>query len=145
MNVVQVISAIKAELPNAVIIPMDEDYAIPTRNWILGPFSRAIDANLSRLGLSGWRSSSWDCDKFVRLAWFTAAVIHARTAPESKQGYAIGWMIYMRENGDANPPSPHSINLAVLRASRLLYYEPQAKAEIRLQAPEKDSCTVVVI
>jgi hypothetical protein len=117
---------------------LDELYSCPARDWVLGEFSAALRRNLEALGLTDWLAEGNDCDDFSFMARAFASISQGRTNP--KAGLAFGIFIYVTRHRLA-----HAINVAVIDAGGVLFYEPQLQTAAELTREEIESCTAVII
>lgn len=121
----------------------DEEYAIPSKSWILGEFSRAfLETKVALVGR--YIPDEWDCDDFARLCAAYAGILHHRTRNKLKknQGFALGEFWYIQSKGGG-----HAINIVVdrdLNDQPLVYfYEPQTTTIMFLDKEEIRSCFMV--
>ena len=123
-----------------------EIYALPTREWVLGPFARAFYDDLCRIrGSAIYAPVRFNCNKFG-----LAAMALAQWSHELSTNYpvaiAFGRIGYMKQMPDASLPQGHMINVAIVQepnrpqTRERLYFEPQTQREVSLTQEEKDSC-----
>ena len=65
-------------MPRRIIRAPDRTYVLPTKEYLLGRFSRSLRAHLVRYGVLDYRSGVNDCDDFARYACAHAAMVHRR-------------------------------------------------------------------
>lgn len=116
---------------------MDDTYAIPTKEWVLGEYALFYKSFLERMGTPGWRDD-FDCDNFAAVFWTMAQCGHAR-AMTKKQGIAIGMFGYQPDGAAAG----HAINVAVTDKG-VIFVEPQSCKEVFLTKTEALSCSLAL-
>ena len=124
-------------------LQMDGEYALPTRDWVLNQFGPAMRADMARLGVGRYLKETFDCDNFAFFNYTFAQICHARTAPNSGKGLAVGvWMYTVRNFGGG-----HAINFAIVLENgqpQLMFFEPQTQLEVQLLPEEKIGATYLV-
>tara|TARA_R110000868_G_scaffold117108_3_gene311137 strand:- start:1405 stop:1845 length:441 start_codon:yes stop_codon:yes gene_type:complete len=113
----------------------DGSYAMPTLQWVTGPFSDALRKLQYEFKVSGWTREDNDCDDFARLSAAFAQVLHHNT-PDRPEGtaLAVGELWYLQDAGGG-----HAINFAVCGPDKtdVLFYEPQRVALVQLTESER--------
>jgi len=113
----------------------DSQYALPTMQWVTGPFSDALRKLQYEFKVNRWTREDNDCDDFARLSAAFAQVLHSNT-PDHPEGtaLAIGEIWYVQDTGGA-----HAINFAVCGPEHtdVIFYEPQRCATVLLSEQER--------
>ena len=110
----------------------DRRYAMATRGFIMGLFSKALWSFQAFFKVLNWTEDANDCDDFARLSAAFAQILHFLTPgrpPATALAVAEFW--FVQDDG-----SGHAINLAIC-GNEVLAYEPQSRNEIELSADEK--------
>ena len=119
----------------------DSEYALPTMQWVTGPFSDALRKLQYEFKVNRWTREDNDCDDFARLSAAFAQVLHSNT-PDHPEGtaLAIGEMWYVQDSGGG-----HAINFAVCGPDHtdVLFYEPQRVALVQLSEAERDRTVLI--
>lgn len=97
----------------------DENYQLPSLDWISGEFA-AIHAKFKK----AWGENTFipvvnDCDDFSDLAKVCAQKLHKDMNPKGT-ALAFGTFKYQRDNGEI-----HRLNVAIVEGGKLAFYEPQ--------------------
>lgn len=114
----------------ASLVPVtaDNDYAVPTKRWLLSVAETVKKGSLSY-------RPSWDCNAYA----FNLKVItqkeHAKRNP-SADGLAVGVCFYRPDN---IRPLGHAINWSITKQGKLWFLEPQTAKEIKLTEQELHS------
>ena len=124
-------------------IQWDDEYALPTREWVLGEFSVALRRNLELLGADKYTAERHDCDDFARLAWAMAGLCHNLTSTR-KSALAFGLLTYTTDAGGG-----HAINFAVVHNAKgereIMFFEPQTQREVYLSQQERDNAISYIV
>lgn len=108
---------LRAFLPGAFLGA--DSYAIPTIQWITGPFWEFYHARLWAGGLDQWQQR-WQCNEFARSYASAAQECHARTAHAlADESVAVGEMWYRRDAGGAHAICP------IISDQGLVFVDPQ--------------------
>lgn len=114
----------------------DDNYSLPTRDWIALEFSTCLKMLLDDLAFK-WEPDRSDCDDFARLAAAYCCLLHSNTGADS--GLAFGEFWFTRRDGQG-----HAINVFVTReidgSLALNFFEPQTQQIIELTKEEIQSC-----
>lgn len=119
----------------------DRAYAMPTRQWMLGPFAEALARLQFEFGVNKWTAEDNDCDDFSRLAAAFAQVLHVNTPGHpAATALALGELWYVQDNGEG-----HAIVFALCGPlpEDVLFFEPQDGTEKHLSDREKQNVTLV--
>jgi hypothetical protein len=116
------------------VICTDQSYAIPSKEWVLGKFSRYYKNKVFGWGLWRWKPS-FDCDNFARVFASLAQVSHARSSGSGAEGLTIGEFFYDRQGYGG-----HAINIIFSTPTSFFFLEPQTCKEIQLSQQERLSC-----
>ena len=76
-------------IPRRIIRAPDRTYVLPTKEYLLGRFSRSLRAHLVRYGVLDYRSGVNDCDDFARYACAHAAMVHRRNDLKKRKGKTL--------------------------------------------------------
>jgi hypothetical protein len=105
----------------------DDQYLLPTLDWLTGDFARGLQAFFHLLGMDTYTAEQCDCDDFARGAAFYASTLHNRLQ-NGRTALAFGEFAYKHRDGYA-----HAINVIVgddvrsrSSAPTLVFFEPQA-------------------
>jgi len=116
----------------------DRRYAMPTRGFIMGAFSKALWTLQAFFKVLNWTEDANDCDDFARLAASFAQILHFLTPGRPPaSALAVGEFWFVQDDGTG-----HAIDLAVC-GNEVMAYEPQTRNEIELSADEKRRGTLV--
>jgi hypothetical protein len=114
---------VRACLPNVRCkFVCDEIYAVPTKDWLLGKFSKYYRRKLFGWGLWKWRPT-FDCDDFASFFRALAHLAHAKSKNSGVEGITVGECWYRVSNSEA-----HAVNVALIDEGNtiiLVYIEPQ--------------------
>ena len=119
----------------------DESYAIPTVEWIVGPFSEELFKVNRKNGL--YKLESNDCEDFAARARALANELNNRTTNCGLRGIAFGEFHYKKDTGGR-----HAINFAICKDGdkyRFVFYEPQDRKIVELSETEYKSCFAIII
>jgi hypothetical protein len=124
----------------------DLELALPTRQWVFGPFAKALRIHYETYGLLPFVPERNDCDDFTRQACSFGAMLHNRTVKAlglmdlDETALALGEFWYLR-GGD--PRDEHAVALAVVRENRKIipvFMETITQREVFLTEQERISC-----
>lgn len=143
MTAYQIASAItKAKINVDKSDIFDDDYSLPTKRWILGPFSEAFSNRLIDDGVSVPRTNANDCDDFAYRAWDFAKILNTRSNP-SDLAIAFGVLVFYPDNANG---IGHAINFAIVsNEGEIMFYEPQTRKELILSTSEHYLCSYCCI
>jgi len=117
---------------NIVCFPVivDDEYACPTRDWILTDCAEYVKSELLRHTIAGWKKS-FDCDDYSIAYKHYSSVCHTITAP-TIQGLAVGMVHNWTKERTA-----HAFNFAIVEDEKVFFIEPQTGKIIDLSVDEK--------
>lgn len=123
-------------------IILDDEYALPTEDWLLNDFREATIKNLALLGIATYAAQSNDCDDF---AWAVAGLARIGNARQgSRKALAVGIFGYRTDDGGG-----HAIIFSVVRVGandyRLVFIEPQTGDEVELSRSERTNCMFFLV
>ncbi len=113
------------------VIFSDENYNIPTTEWVFNKFYPWFQGELKRYGVSEW-TKKFDCDDFAAFFRILAQICHKKSKGTT-DGLAIGEVHY--EQSDA---SFHAVNV-VLTEKGPIFIEPQTGQQLILTKDEEKS------
>jgi hypothetical protein len=115
----------------------DQSYSVPTKRWVLGPFSESLKKEVARRGLSQPRPEANDCDDFAWRAFDWARTLNARSNPYDR-AITFGVIKFYPDNAQG---IGHAINVAVVDFEEtVMFYEPQTYQELILTPSEHYLC-----
>ncbi len=102
----------------------DEDYVIPTLDWVNGEFSKQFKQFLFNYNIRQFQDGKNECDKFSLHARSVANILNRHNPQSGNSGIAVG-EVYLINGGGG-----HAMNFAIVadrdKKLRLVFYEPQA-------------------
>ncbi|HEY1109137.1 MAG TPA: hypothetical protein VGE76_10910 [Opitutaceae bacterium] len=129
---------IQLAFPDCRVVAPDEGYAVPTRDWLLGPFWAWFQKDRWARGLTKWERRN-DCDNFARAYAQAAQDCHALSNGSDQEGVAVGEFFYTQAKGGG-----HAIVAAFVDSpARLIFIEPQTGREVTLTPEEQASAFFV--
>lgn len=114
---------------------VDRRYALPTKGFIEGAFSKALWSFQSFFAILRWTEEANDCDDFARIAAGFAQILHFLTPGRPPAtALAVGELWYVKDNGEN-----HAINIALCgpTPADVICYEPQTRQIVTLSETEK--------
>lgn len=122
----------------------DDNYSLPSRNWVLNSYSLSLKDLYNLVGGSKYIPAAWDCENFAKAAAFWMTVLHQNSPNRPPAtGIAFGEFGYIKDNGEG-----HAINFFICIEDnkwKMYFYEPQTYQLIELSAEEKRNCLFVIL
>lgn len=113
---------------------LDDDYCLPSYDWLKGPFPKSFHEFERRmLKIPGYNRKSNDCNHRMRDCLFWADVLHRNS--RSDASLAFGECIYQIDQSE----DWHAICVAVCRVNSIIIpvpFEPQAPGITKLKDSE---------
>jgi len=109
----------------------DNDYNLPKKAWVLGPFYDFFIKELGRLNISVW-DKKFDCDDFSSMFRLFAQICHKASKGEA-EGIAVSEIGYIKESGEQ-----HAITCAFTDKGPI-FLEPQTGEPLLLTDNEIQS------
>lgn len=109
-----------------VVTAFDEQYYLPTENWVTKYLGASYLQFLDSVGIE-FRDEQWDCDNYAKMATVVADLAFYKT--KKKEGsLAFGIFCYWSESN--NIWGAHAINVAIIRnltsnKIEFVFFEPQ--------------------
>lgn len=139
----------------------DEQYSLPTLEWVLGDFSRDLIVHQGQHGLATFKLENGDCDDYQVNAYEFSRQLHRLNdgrKPGARTGFAFGMFDFtIAENNLSYPESSrggaHAINFALISTKleagsngiELVFLDPQGAERKNLSPEEIASCDFLFI
>jgi len=147
LSVQQVSDALNAAGVNANIQFTDSSFGVPSKEYLLGDFSKWFASNLREDKLETWKLGN-DCDNFAIRFYDRAQWAHFATNKSTAEGLAVGVMFFMSgARAEDGTGGGHAVNVAIVGDEdnrEVIFIEPQLSegglpSELKLTEYEKES------